>query len=236
MIFSVGVLGGSVGSSPQSYAHSRSPGRLARPPAIIVVRSKLRRSAHHGDAGHVIGVDMTDEMLKKARDNATKIGAVNVEFRLGDIENLPITDKAADVVISNCVINLVPYKEQVFREACCVLRLRGRLAVSDIVNTSPLPAELQSDPALLCGCIAGAIPAERIDSWLECIGFSVVRVTPKPESRALIETWTPGLNIEHKPSRPGSNPADCDRRGPNLIGGHAGSPQISSGPAVAAAL
>jgi SAM-dependent methyltransferase len=149
-----------------------------------------------GDTGHVIGVDMTHEMLKKARDNAASIGAGNVEFRLGELEHLPIADNTADVVISNCVINLVPDKEQVFREAFRVLKPGGRLAVSDIVNTAPLSAELQSDPALLCGCIAGAAPAERVESWLETAGFVDVRVTTKPESRELIKTWAPGRNIE----------------------------------------
>jgi SAM-dependent methyltransferase len=149
-----------------------------------------------GDTGHVIGVDMTHEMLKKARDNAASIGARNVEFRLGELEHLPIADNTADVVISNCVINLVPDKEQVFREAFRVLKPGGRLAVSDIVNTAPLSAELQSDPALLCGCIAGAAPAERVESWLTAAGFVDVRVTAKPESRELIKTWAPGRNIE----------------------------------------
>ena len=150
-----------------------------------------------GDTGHVIGVDMTHEMLKKARDNAASIGASNVEFRLGELEHLPIADNTADVVISNCVINLVPDKEQVFREAFRVLKPGGRLAVSDVINTAPLSAELQSDPALLCGCIAGAAPAERVESWLTTAGFVDVRVTPKPESRELIKTWAPGRNIEN---------------------------------------
>ena len=150
-----------------------------------------------GTTGHVIGVDMTHEMLKKARDNAARIGASNVEFRLGELEHLPIADNAADVVISNCVINLVPDKEQVLREAFRILRPGGRLAVSDIINTAPLSAELQSDPALLCGCIAGAAPAERVEGWLASVGFVDVRVTPKPESRELIKTWAPGRNIEN---------------------------------------
>jgi SAM-dependent methyltransferase len=150
-----------------------------------------------GDTGHVIGVDMTHEMLKKARDNAARIGAGNVEFRLGELEHLPIADNTADVVISNCVINLVPDKEQVFREAFRVLKPGGRLAVSDIINTAPLSAELRSDPALLCGCVAGAVPAERIEGWLASAGFVDVRVTPKPETRELIKTWAPGRNIEN---------------------------------------
>jgi SAM-dependent methyltransferase len=149
-----------------------------------------------GETGHVIGVDMTHEMLKKARDNAASIGASNVEFRLGELEHLPIADNTADVVISNCVINLVPDKEQVFREAFRVLKPGGRLAVSDIINTAPLSVELQSDPALLCGCIAGAAPAERVESWLTAAGFVDVRVTTKPDSRELIKTWAPGRNIE----------------------------------------
>src|SRR5215831_15917900 len=150
-----------------------------------------------GDAGHVIGVDMIHELLKKARDNAAFIGAGNVEFRLGELEHLPIADNTADVVISNCVINLVPDKAQVFREAFRVLKPGGRLAVADIVNTEPLSAELQSDPALLCGCVAGAAPADRVENWLAAAGFVDVRVTPKPESRELIKTWAPSRNLEN---------------------------------------
>jgi SAM-dependent methyltransferase len=150
-----------------------------------------------GDAGHVIGVDMTHEMLKKARDNAARIGAANVEFRLGELEHLPVADNTADVVISNCVINLVPDKAQVLREAFRVLKSGGRLAVSDIINTIPLPAELRADPALLCGCLAGAAAAGHIEGWLSSAGFVDVRVTPKPESLELIKTWAPGRNIEN---------------------------------------
>ena len=145
---------------------------------------------------HVIGVDMTHEMLKKARDNAANIGANNVEFRLGELEHLPVADNTADVILSNCVINLVPDKAQVYREAFRVLKHGGRLAVSDVINTAPLSAELQSDPALLCGCVAGAVPAERVEHWLAAAGFVDVHVTPKPESRELIKDWAPGRNLE----------------------------------------
>jgi ubiquinone/menaquinone biosynthesis C-methylase UbiE len=142
-----------------------------------------------GDEGRVIGIDMTHEMLKKARDNAGKIGAGNVEFRLGELEHLPVADNAADVVMSNCVVNLVPDKAQVFREAFRVLKPGGRLAISDIVNRAPLPPELTADPTLLCSCIAGAAPVEQVEAWLAEAGFVDVRVAVKPESRELIETW-----------------------------------------------
>jgi arsenite methyltransferase len=150
-----------------------------------------------GPTGHVIGIDMTHEMLKKARENATKISAANVEFRLGELEHLPVADNTADVVLSNCVINLVPDKAQVFREAFRVLKPGGRLAISDVVNTAPLSDELQSDSTLLCGCIAGAAPVARINAWLTDAGFAEVRVTPKPESRELISTWAPGRGLEN---------------------------------------
>jgi ubiquinone/menaquinone biosynthesis C-methylase UbiE len=150
-----------------------------------------------GDTGQVIGVDMTHEMLKKARDNAAFIGARNVEFRLGELEHLPIADNTADVVISNCVINLVPDKGQVFREAFRVLKPGGRLAVSDVINIVPLPAELRADPVLLCGCVAGAAPAERIEAWLREAGFVEARVTPDFESRKMVESWASGRGIEN---------------------------------------
>jgi SAM-dependent methyltransferase len=150
-----------------------------------------------GDAGRVIGVDMTHEMLNKARENAAKISAANVEFRLGELEHLPVADNTADAILSNCVINLVPDKAQVFREAFRVLKPGGRIAISDVVNTAPLSPELQADPALLCGCIAGAAPVEQIETWLAQAGFIDVRVTPQLESRELVASWAPGRGIEN---------------------------------------
>jgi arsenite methyltransferase len=162
----------------------------------------------------VIGVDMTHEMLKKARENAASIGAGNVEFRLGELEHLPVADNTADVILSNCVINLVPDKAQVHREAFRVLKHGGRLVVSDVINVAPLSAELLSDPALLCGCIAGAVPLERIETWLAQAGFVDVRGTPHPESRELVASWAPGRGIEDfvasatvEARKPGTNEA-----------------------------
>jgi SAM-dependent methyltransferase len=148
-----------------------------------------------GAEGQVIGVDMTHEMLGKARTNAEKIGAGNVEFRQGELEHLPVADGTADVVISNCVINLVPDKAQVFREAFSVLKRGGRLAVSDIVNTAPLPAEMQADLELLCACVAGAASPEDIAGWLADAGFVDIRIAPRPKSRALIASWQPGRDL-----------------------------------------
>src|SRR5438552_11663600 len=129
-----------------------------------------------GPAGRVIGVDMTHEMLAKARANAERVGAANVEFRLGEIEHLPIADNTADVVISNCVINLVPDKEQVYREAFRVLKPGGRIAIADVVNTAPLPAELASDASLLCACLAGAATTRQIEGWLAAAGFVDINI------------------------------------------------------------
>ncbi len=149
-----------------------------------------------GPEGRVIGVDMTHEMLRKARDNAARVGAGNVEFRLGEIEHLPIADGTADIIISNCVVNLVPDKAQVFREAFRVLKPGGRLAISDVVNVRALPAELASDHALVCGCVAGAASVRAIEDWLATAGFTDIRIDVKPESREMIAGWAPGRGIE----------------------------------------
>lgn len=149
-----------------------------------------------GPSGHVIGIDMTHEMLRKARENAAKVGADNVEFRLGEIEHLPVADNTADAILSNCVINLVPDKAQVFREAFRVLKPNGRLAISDVVNTKPLTPDLAADRALICDCVSGAAPSLEIEAWLQSAGFRDIRVTAKPESRDLVASWAPGRGIE----------------------------------------
>jgi SAM-dependent methyltransferase len=148
-----------------------------------------------GDHGRVIGVDMTPEMLSKARANATKGRFRNVEFRLGEIEHLPIADAVADVLISNCVINLSPDKAQVFREAFRVLKPGGRLAISDVVATTELPEEMRNDPALIAGCMGNASLIGDIEAMLAEAGFSAIRIQPKDESKAFIEDWAPGRAV-----------------------------------------
>lgn len=129
-----------------------------------------------GETGRVIGVDMTPEMLDKARENARKGGYQNVEFRLGEIENLPVADNAADMIISNCVINLSPDKGQVFREAFRVLKPGGRLMVSDIVLLKELPEALHESVAAYTGCVAGALRKEDYLQKIAAAGFGDVRI------------------------------------------------------------
>lgn len=129
-----------------------------------------------GESGHVIGVDMTDGMLDKARANAERGGFANVEFRMGTIEALPIGDESVDVILSNCVINLSPEKDKVFREAYRVLRPGGRLQVSDIVLDSELPAALRGVVETYIGCIGGASQRARYLQTVRDAGFQEVRV------------------------------------------------------------
>jgi len=129
-----------------------------------------------GRTGRVIGVDMTAEMIEKARENAQKGGYQNVEFRLGEIENIPAADKSVDVVISNCVINLSPDKRRVFREAFRVLRPGGRLMVSDIVLLKELPEFINSSVAAYVGCISGAMMKEDYVAAIREAGFSEVKI------------------------------------------------------------
>lgn len=149
-----------------------------------------------GEAGRVIGVDSTPEMVTKARRLAAENGFDHVEFRLGEIENLPVADGSVDVIISNCVINLSPDKERVFREAFRVLKPDGRLAISDVVATAELPAELKDDLQLYTGCIAGASLIADLEAMLHKAGFENVRIEPKEGSKDVIRDWAPGMSVE----------------------------------------
>ena len=146
-----------------------------------------------GKEGRVIGVDMTDEMLEKAREKAKKGGFDNVEFRKGDIEDLPVKDEEVDVVISNCVINLAPDKKKVFRETYRVLKPGGRLMVSDVVLTKLLPDKIKNDDELLSGCVAGAILKQDYLKLLEKTGFR--NITINKESSGFLKGYTASITF-----------------------------------------
>jgi SAM-dependent methyltransferase len=149
-----------------------------------------------GPTGKVIGVDMTPEMVSKARKNKAAGDYPHVDFRLGEIENLPVADASVDVIISNCVINLSPDKARVFHEAFRVLKPGGRLAISDVVATAPLPDQVRDDIALYAGCVAGTSLVEDLRTMLRAAGFAKVRVDVKPQSREFIRQWFPDRGIE----------------------------------------
>lgn len=149
-----------------------------------------------GEKGKVIGIDMTPEMISKARNNAEKDHFTNVEFRLGEIENLPVADHVVDVIISNCVINLSPNKSRVFQEAYRVLKDGGRLAISDIVLTASLPKELQSNMQLYSGCISGASAIEDLTELMQQAGFKNISITPKDDSKEFIKEWAPEYEVD----------------------------------------
>ncbi len=147
-----------------------------------------------GPTGRVIGVDMTPEMIARARTNARKLEAKNVEFRLGEIEHLPVADGTVDVILSNCVINLSPEKAAVFREAFRVLRVGGRLAISDVVAIAPIPSELQTQAAALAGCISGAAHVDDVKRMLTAAGFKSIEVTIAPRSAEIVSSWLEGAD------------------------------------------
>lgn len=149
-----------------------------------------------GASGYIIGVDMTPEMIKLARNNAAKSGYTNIEFRLGEIEHLPVADGSIDVIISNCVINLSLEKEKVFKEAYRVLKNGGRLALSDVVATAELPEEMKNDLAMVAGCIAGAEHVTKIRAMMEQVGFQSIKLIPKDNSKEILNNWLPGKKIE----------------------------------------
>jgi SAM-dependent methyltransferase len=155
-----------------------------------------------GAEGRVIGVDMTPPMIERAREAADQAGFQNVEFRLGEIEHLPVADRSADVVISNCVINLSPDKRQTFREAYRILKDGGRLAVSDIVLLEELPSHLQESMELYASCVAGAMTKQE---YLDCIreaGFKNIEVEAEKRAGELLD--------------PADLSADCCGRAPRL--------------------
>jgi arsenite methyltransferase len=153
-------------------------------------------AAETGDKGSVIGVDMTPTMISKARSNADRGNYHNVEFRLGEIENLPVADNTVDVIISNCVINLSPDKRRVFNEAYRVLKNGGRLAISDVVASTELPQQIREDLQLYSGCMAGASQIDELVQILADSGFTDIRIAPKDESREFIKDWAPGRGVE----------------------------------------
>ena len=145
-----------------------------------------------GETGSVIGVDMTSEMIMKARANIAKTDLHNVEFRLGEIEHLPVADASVDVIMSNCVINLSTDKAAVFREAYRVLAPGGRLAISDIVAVGEIPEAVRNDLDAYAGCVSGAALVADIEQMLGAAEFENARVELKSNSASLVEGWSPG--------------------------------------------
>lgn len=150
-----------------------------------------------GPTGKVYGVDMTPEMLSKARNLAEKNGYRNVEFLLGEIEHLPLPNNSVDVIISNCVVNLSTSKSQVFNEAFRVLKEGGRIAISDIVAYKPLPKEMIENNELYCNCISGAITIAEIKLILSNLGYIDIAIEPQENSRMFIKDWVPGYDTEN---------------------------------------
>ncbi|MDR2112345.1 MAG: arsenite methyltransferase [Candidatus Accumulibacter sp.] len=148
-------------------------------------------------SGRVIGVDMTPEMLAKARKNIAhyrqRLGLDNVEFRLGEIEYLPVADNSVDVVLSNCVINLSPDKPQVWREVFRTLKPGGKVSVSDLALLKPLPENIREMAAALVGCVAGAVLVDETRSMLEKTGFTSIVLTSKPDYVRNMQDWNDPL-------------------------------------------
>lgn len=151
---------------------------------------------HEGETGYVIGVDMTPEMIATSRENIKKKNLTNVSFRLGEIEHLPVSDASVDVIISNCVINLIQNKRQVFREAYRVLKKGGRIAISDVVTSLDLPESVRNDMRLFAGCLSGATLISEMEAILKENNFVGIKITPKDESKDFIKDWVPNSKLE----------------------------------------
>jgi ubiquinone/menaquinone biosynthesis C-methylase UbiE len=145
--------------------------------------------------GRVIGVDMTPPMISKGRRNAAQAGFTNVEFRLGEIEHLPVADATVDLIISNCVINLSPEKDQVFRDAFRVLKPGGRLAISDVVATKPVPPALREKLQAIGACVAGAALISDLKAMLQDAGFGRIEIQPRNSSHQTIAQWTEDAGV-----------------------------------------
>lgn len=149
-----------------------------------------------GATGKVIGVDMTPEMIARARKNALKAKTSNVEFYLGEIEKLPVADHCVDAIISNCVVNLSPDKARVFKEAFRVLKSGGRLSISDIVAIAPLPKVLKDDLTAIASCIGGAEQVETLKQMLKISGFTRIRIALNKTRAQAGQIFNSGENIE----------------------------------------
>ncbi len=149
-----------------------------------------------GPSGRILGVDMTPAMITKARSNAARVHAENVEFRLGEIEHLPVADASVDVILSNCVVNLSPDKTAVFQDAFRVLRAGGRLAISDVVAVAPIPLDIRGRLEAFTRCVAGAAAVDDLARMLRDAGFVDVRITPRADVSACIADWMPGTSAE----------------------------------------
>ena len=193
-----GFDGPSLGcGTPLQYAAVR-PGEVVVDLGSGAGRETLLAAREAGSAGRAVGIDMTPEMIDKARENARRTGAGNAEFRLGEIEHVPLDEGEADVVISNCVINLVPDKRAAFREAFRILRRGGRMVVSDIVSNGPLPQALRESMEAWAGCVAGALD---VDDYLEAIrgaGFTRVEVL-EPAGRGALPVFSATIRAVKPP-------------------------------------
>jgi len=151
-----------------------------------------------GETGHVIGIDMTPEMIERATESAKRLNISNVDFRQGYIEDLPVDSNTVDVIISNCVINLSPDKSKVFAETFRVLKAGGKLAVSDIVTDGPLPDAVKQSLSAWAGCVAGAIEASEYIGMMEAAGFTDVSVTPVFFDKEIVDSALDDMNLDVK--------------------------------------
>jgi SAM-dependent methyltransferase len=151
-----------------------------------------------GETGHVIGVDMTPEMIERAKSSAQRMNITNVEFRQGYIEDLPVLSNTVDVIISNCVINLSPDKSKVFAETFRVLKPGGKLAVSDIVTDGPLPEAVKQSLSAWAGCVAGAVEASDYIGMMEKVGFTDVSVTPVFFDKETVDSALDNMELDVK--------------------------------------